>query len=67
MVATSFKVKHTGTALDPSGNVKAGFTMKTTFKRMDLNLGWNNFYGNEGAMLSDEVKVFCDVQLLKIS
>lgn len=67
VVATSFKVKHTGTVLDPSGNVKAGFTMKTTLNRMDLNLGWNNFYGNKGILLADEVKIFCDMQLLKIS
>lgn len=62
-----FKVIHNGTAVDQLGNVKAGFEMETAFNRRDLNISGNVFRDPYGALLSDEVKIFCDIELLKLT
>ena len=62
-----FKAKYLGSVRDPLGNWKAAFEMSTILNRKDFNISWNQFFDNSGVLLSDEVKVFCDVQLLKVS
>jgi polyisoprenoid-binding protein YceI len=63
----NFKAKYSGCIQDPMGNWKAGFEMNTLLNRKDFNITWNTFFDNSGVLLSDEVQVFCDVQLLKVS
>ncbi|MCW3111240.1 MAG: polyisoprenoid-binding protein [Segetibacter sp.] len=63
----NFKAKYVGCVQDPLGNWKAGFEMSTSLNRKDFNITWNQFFDNSGVLLSDEVKVFGDIQLLKVS
>jgi polyisoprenoid-binding protein YceI len=57
-----FKIMHHGTVPDQLGNIKAGFEMESAFNRNDLGLRHKC-----GTLLSDEVKIFCDVELLKLT
>jgi polyisoprenoid-binding protein YceI len=61
------QVKYVGTTQDPNGNSKAGFTLETTFNRQDFNINWNQVLDQHGLLLSDEVLLHCDVQLLRLS
>ncbi|WP_315820363.1 YceI family protein [Paraflavitalea speifideaquila] len=63
----SFQARHVGSCPDPMGNTKAGFTLDTTLNRKDFNITWNQFIDKQGLLLSDEVTLHCDVQLLKLS
>ena len=62
-----FRVKHTGISADTMGNSKAGFEMDTAFNRKEFNISWNQVIDKFGLMIADEVKLHCDVQLLKIT
>jgi polyisoprenoid-binding protein YceI len=62
-----FETTYIGSARDPIGNLKAGFEMNMTLNRKNFNINWNQVFDKAGVLLSDEVKIFCDVQLLKIS
>lgn len=62
-----FTVTHIGSAHDPLGNVKAGFEMSTTINRKDFGISWNQVFDQARVLLSDEVKIFCDIQLLRVS
>lgn len=61
-----FDVRHTGISKDPMGNSKAGFEMDTVFNRKDFNINWNQVIDKFGVMIADEVKLHCDIQLLKL-
>ncbi|WP_298737715.1 YceI family protein [uncultured Chitinophaga sp.] len=61
-----FNVMYNGTVVDQLGNIKAGFEMESAFNRKDLHLQWNETFDAGGGLLSDEVKIFCDVELLKL-
>lgn len=63
----SFEAKHLGFVTDPLGNRKSAFEMQLVLNRKDFGISWNQFFGNSGVLLSDEVKIFGDVQLLKVS
>jgi polyisoprenoid-binding protein YceI len=63
----SFNAAYLGFTNDPLGNVKAGFEMNIPLSRKDFDMSWNQFFDKSGVLLSDEVIVFCDVQLLKIT
>ena len=60
------QAKHVGSTRDAMGNTKAGFVLEATFNRKDFNITWNQFIDNHGLLLSDEVLLHCDVQLLKL-
>jgi polyisoprenoid-binding protein YceI len=62
-----FTVIHNGTVVDQLGNIKAGFEMESAFNRKDLHLQLNELFDTFGELLSDEVKIFCDVELLKLA
>jgi polyisoprenoid-binding protein YceI len=61
-----FRIIHNGTVVDQMGNIKAGFEMESAFNHRDLDLQWNRFFETWGGLLSDEVRIFCDVELLKL-
>jgi polyisoprenoid-binding protein YceI len=50
---------------DPFGNVKRGATATTTISRKDFGLTWNVALEAGGFMVSDEVKITLDIELVK--
>lgn len=62
----SFTAHFLGMCPDPLGNTKAAFDMDTILNRKDFNITWNQRFDKSGLLLSDEVKVHCDLQLLKL-
>lgn len=58
-------VEFGGVMKDPYGNVKAGFSVTGKINRKDWGLNWNSLLETGGVMLSDEVNIMCEVQLVK--
>lgn len=58
-------VEFGGIAKDPWGNAKAGFTITGKINRKDWGLNWNAALEAGGVLVSDDVKISCEVQLLK--
>jgi polyisoprenoid-binding protein YceI len=58
-------VEFAGIAKDPWGNEKAGFTIEGKLNRKDFGLNWNAALETGGVLVSEEVKLYADVQLLK--
>jgi len=58
-------VEYGGTATDPWGNVKAGFEINGKIKRKEFGLKWDAFTEAGGAVVSDEIKLHLNVQLVK--
>lgn len=58
-------VEFNGVKKDPWGNHKAGFTISGKINRKDWQLNWNNVLEDGGFLVSDEVKIDCEVQLIK--
>lgn len=54
-----------GTMKDPMGNEKAGFTVSGKLNRKEFGLTWNTPLETGGVMLSDDVIINCDVELIK--
>lgn len=50
---------------DPMGNVKVGGIATTTLKRKDFGITWNATLDGGGVVLSDEVAVTIDIELVK--
>jgi polyisoprenoid-binding protein YceI len=58
------EVEFGGIAKDPWGNKKAGFTVNGKINRKDFGLHWNAALETGGVLVSDEVKIVADVQLI---
>ncbi|MGB4849849.1 MAG: YceI family protein, partial [Saprospiraceae bacterium] len=58
-------VEFGGVMRDPWGNVKAGITINGKINRKDWNLNWNAALETGGVLVSDEVTISCDIQLVK--
>ncbi|MCW3465535.1 YceI family protein [Chitinophaga nivalis] len=58
-------VEFGGVVKDPWGNTKAGFTINAKINRKDFGLNWNAVTETGGIMVSEEVKIHCEVQLIK--
>ena len=54
-----------GVIKDPWRNKKAGFIIKGKINRKDWGLTWNTVLEAGGVMLSNDVKINCEVQLIK--
>lgn len=54
-----------GVGKDPWGNTKAGFTLTGKIKRSDWNLNWNAALETGGVLISDDVKLAIEIQLVK--
>lgn len=52
---------------DPWGNEKAGFTITGKIKRSDWGLIWNVPMEAGGLMVSDEISISCEVELINTS
>jgi len=60
-------VEFGGVMKDPWGNEKAGFTINGKINRKDWGLNWNAALEAGGVLVSDDVRISCDVQLVKQS
>lgn len=58
-------VEFGGIVVDPYGQTKAGFTIKTKISRKDFGLTWNAVTEAGQVVVSDEVKVNGEIQLIK--
>lgn len=54
-----------GISKDPWGNIKAGFSVSGKINRKDFGLGWNAPLEAGGVLVSEEVKINCEIQLVK--
>jgi polyisoprenoid-binding protein YceI len=57
-------VQFGGIVKDPLGNEKAGFTVSGKINRSDWGLVWNSTIETGGLMVSDEVMISCEVELI---
>ena len=60
-------VEFGGVIKDPWGNMKAGFTINGKINRMDWGLNWNAALEAGGVLVGDDVRISCEVELLKQS
>ncbi len=56
-----------GIASDSWGNEKAGFSVNGEIKRSEFGLNWNTYIETGGFLVSDEVKISCDIELINVS
>lgn len=54
-----------GIGKDPWANEKAGFTIEGKINRTDFNLNWNAALETGGVLVSEEVRLYGEVQLVK--
>lgn len=54
-----------GFVKDPYGNEKAGFSISGKFNRKDWGLNWNATLETGGLMVSDEVRLNAEIQIVK--
>ncbi len=60
-------VQFGGIINDPWGNEKAGFTITGTINRSDWGLTWNTALETGGFMVSEEINISCEVELINVS
>ncbi len=58
-------VEFGGIKTDLSGVERAGFSVQGKINRKDWNLNWNSTLDNGEAIIANEVKIYCDIQLIK--
>ncbi len=58
-------VEFGGVMKDPWGNDKAIFSINGKIKRSDWALNWNAPLADGGILVSDEIRIECNVQLVK--
>jgi polyisoprenoid-binding protein YceI len=63
--AVTLAVEFGGIGSDPWGNVKAGFSINGKINRKDFGLNWNAALEAGGVLVSEEVKISCDIELVK--
>lgn len=61
----SLDVEFGGIGKDPYGNTKAGFSISGKIKRSDFGLNWNAALEAGGVLVSDEVRINSEIQLVK--
>jgi polyisoprenoid-binding protein YceI len=59
------KVEFGGLAKDPWGETKAGFTIIASINRKDFGLHWNTMLESGGVLVSDEVKITGEIELVR--
>jgi polyisoprenoid-binding protein YceI len=58
-------VEFGGINKDPWGNTKAGFSVTGKLNRKDFGLNWNAALETGGVLVSDEVRIAAEIQLVK--
>ncbi len=59
-------VEFGGVMKDPWGNEKAGYTINGKISRKDWGLNWNATLEAGGLLVSDDVKISCEIQLVRL-
>ncbi len=60
-----FEVERGGSSKDPWGNEKHGFTVEGKINRKDFGLNWNAALETGGVLVSEDVKLYAEIQLVK--
>jgi polyisoprenoid-binding protein YceI len=63
--SVALDVTEEGAGVDPWGNQKAAFSATGKFNRGDFGLTWNAALETGGVLVSDEVKISIDAQLVR--
>ena len=61
----TLNVEFGGIVVDPYGQTKAGFTINGKISRKDFGLTWNAVTEAGSVVVSDEIKIHAEVQLVK--
>ena len=61
----TLNVEYGGTVTDPYGQYKAGFTVDGKISRKEFGLVWDAVTEAGQIVVSDEIKIHCEVQLVK--
>ena len=61
----TFDVEYSGIQNDPYGNTKAGFELIGKIKRKEFGLMWDTVTEAGGIVVSDDIKIACNIQLVK--
>lgn len=61
----TLNVTYNGTVVDPYGQTKAGFEITGKINRKDFGLNWSAVTEAGGLVVSDEVKLVLNVQMIK--
>lgn len=61
----TLNVEFNGVAKDPWGNAKAGYVIEGSISRKEWGLVWNVGLETGGWLVSDEVKIHAEIQVLK--
>jgi polyisoprenoid-binding protein YceI len=59
--------EYNGTSIDPWGNTKHGWEITGSINRNDFGLVWNASLETGGVLVSDEVKLNIDVQMMEVN
>lgn len=58
-------IEYRGTNVDPWGNTKAGLKLKSIINRKDYGLTWNATIEAGGVLVSEEVKIYGNLELVR--
>ena len=58
-------VEYEGMVRDIMGTERAGFTVNGKINRKEWNLTWNSVLDSGGVLVSEDVKICCEIQLIK--
>ena len=61
----TLNAEFSGTNTDPWGNLKAGFSVEGKVNRTDFGLTWNATLETGGVLVSEEVRIFAEIQFVK--
>lgn len=61
----TLEVEYGGIVTDPYGQTKAGFTVDGRIKRKEFNLMWDAVTEAGQVVVSNDIKIHCEVQLVK--
>jgi polyisoprenoid-binding protein YceI len=61
----TLNVEFGGIVVDPYGNTKAGFTVDGKVSRKEFGLMWNAVTEAGQVVVSDEIKIHCEIQLVR--
>jgi polyisoprenoid-binding protein YceI len=59
------EVEFGGIAVDPYNQTKAGFSLTAKINRRDFALTWNGVTDSGNIVLGDEIRILCEIQLVK--
>ena len=62
---TILHIDYCGTKIDPWGNVKAALKLKGIINRRDYGLVWNSTIESGGVLVSEEVKINGNIELVR--